>query len=126
MAATGSAAILDQLERSNLFLVPLDDERTLVPLPPPVRRRWPGSSSSSRVPSGAQALHSRALEWFRDHGHIDEAVKHALAAGRTTDAAALVRENWMSYVDTILAATVPGAARRRSATGPSPTTPWPG
>ena len=59
-------------------------------------------------PERSQALHARALEWFRDHGHIDEAVKHALAAGRTTDAAALVRENWLSYVDTDRAATVAG------------------
>ena len=87
--STGSAAILDHLERSNLFLVPLDDERHwfrfhhLFAAVARIELEFEG-------PERAQALHSRALEWFRDHGHIDEAVKHALAAGRTTDAAALV------------------------------------
>ena len=105
--STGSAAILDHLERSNLFLVPLDDERHwfrfhhLFAAVARIELEFEG-------PERSQALHSRALEWFRDHGHIDEAVKHALAAGRTTDAAALVRENWLSYVDTDRAATVAG------------------
>ena len=105
--STGSAAILDQLERSNLFLVPLDDQRHWF-------RFHHLFSAVARIelefegPERAQVLHSRALEWFRDHGHIDEAVKHALAAGRTTDAAALVRENWLSYVDTDRATTVAG------------------
>lgn len=105
--STGSAAILDHLERSNLFLVPLDDERLwfrfhhLFAAVARIELEFEG-------PERSQALHARALEWFRDHGHIDEAVKHALAAGRTTDAAALVRENWLSYVDTDRAATVAG------------------
>ena len=105
--STGSAAILAHLERSNLFLVPLDDERHwyrfhhLFAAVARIELEFEG-------PERAQALHSRALEWFRDHGHIDEAVKHALAAGRPTDAAVLVRENWLSYVDTDRAATVAG------------------
>ena len=40
---TGSRAMLETLERANLFLVPLDDQRQLVPLPPPVRRRPAGA-----------------------------------------------------------------------------------
>ena len=105
--STGSAAILAHLERSNLFLVPLDDERhwyRFHHLFAAVARIELEFEGAERV----QALHSRALEWFRDHGHIDEAVKHALAAGRATDAAVLVRENWLSYVDTDRAATVAG------------------
>ena len=105
--STGSAAILAHLERSNLFLVPLDDERHwyrfhhLFAAVARIELEFEG-------PERVQALHSRALEWFRDHGHVDEAVKHALAAGRPTDAAVLVRENWLSYVDTDRAATVVG------------------
>ena len=38
---TGSATLLRDLERTNLFLVPLDENRDLVPVPPPVRRRRP-------------------------------------------------------------------------------------
>ena len=105
--STGSAAILHELERTNLFLVPLDDDR-----------RWFrfhhlfGAVARSELEVGgfdrARALHGRALEWFRDNGFVDEAVKHALAAGRSRDAAVLVRENWLAYVDVDRAATVAG------------------
>ena len=40
LGATGSAAMLASLERSNLLLVPLDRRARVVPLPPPV----PGSA----------------------------------------------------------------------------------
>ena len=39
----GGKAMLEALERQNLLLIPLDDRRRLVSLPPPVRRRAPGS-----------------------------------------------------------------------------------
>lgn len=105
--STGSAAILAHLERSNLFLVPLDDERHwyrfhhLFAAVARIELEFEGAER-------AQALHSRAFDWFRDQGHIDEAVKHALAAGRPADAAVLARENWLSYVDTDRVATVAG------------------
>ena len=49
----GGAARLVALERANLFLVPLDDQRQLVPLPPPVRRR------PARAPARAAARPGR-------------------------------------------------------------------
>ena len=36
---TGGKAMLEALERANLFVVPLDDQPPVVPLPPPLRRR---------------------------------------------------------------------------------------
>jgi LuxR family maltose regulon positive regulatory protein len=44
----GGKAMLETLERANLFVVPLDERRQLVPLPPPVRRR-PGNAPGRRT-----------------------------------------------------------------------------
>jgi LuxR family maltose regulon positive regulatory protein len=100
-----SAAILHDLERGNLFLVPLDGER-----------RWfrfhhlfaavAGAELEGEQPNRISQLHARAAQWFSDHGHIDEAVAHSLAGGRATEAALLVQANWMKYVDAGRAATV--------------------
>lgn len=94
---TGSAAILHELERTNLFLVPLDEKRTWFRfhhLFASVAR----SELEFEHPDAVPALHSAAARWFRDHGHVDEAVKHSLASGITTEAALLVQANWLRYV----------------------------
>ena len=43
----GSAAMLDALSRSNLFLIPLDDRARMVPLPPPVRPAAAGGAGTA-------------------------------------------------------------------------------
>jgi LuxR family maltose regulon positive regulatory protein len=105
--STNSAALLHELERSNLFLVPLDE-----------RRRWFrfhhlfASAARSELeleePELVPVLHASAARWFRDHGHVDEAVMHSLASGNTSDAAQLVQANWLDYVGAGRAATVVG------------------
>ena len=82
-AVTGrndSQQLLEQVERANLFLVPLDEVRGLWRyhelfaelLGARLRRQHPG-----RVPE----LHRRAAAWSEGHGLVDDAVRHALAAG---------------------------------------------
>ena len=102
---TGSAAILHELERSNLFLIPLDEER-----------RWfrfhhlfaavASGELEADHPDRVPELHVRAAQWFRDHDHIDDAVRHSLASGDTAGASTLVQTHWLSYVDAGRAATV--------------------
>ena len=71
-----SAATLDALARTNLFLLPLDD-----------RRRWfrfhhlfaqiLRVELEQREPALVATLHRRAYEWHREYGTTDEAIHHA-------------------------------------------------
>ena len=95
---TGSATLLRDLERSNLFLIPLDEDRTWFRfhhLLASVAR----SELEFEHPEAVPALHATAARWFRDHGHVDEAVTHSLASGSTAEAALLVQAHWLDYVD---------------------------
>ena len=91
-AVTGRSdakATLATLERSNLFLVSLDD-----------RRQWYryhhlfGDVLRSRLvdegPDRAAELHRRASDWFETHDDRPEAIRHALAAEDFPRAAELV------------------------------------
>ena len=94
-----SAAMLDALSRTNLFLVPLDDEGGWYRfhhlfaqlLRVELERREPGT---------APALHRRAYTWHRDHGTTDEAIQHAIAAEAYAEAAELIEGPWVSYANT--------------------------
>ena len=90
----GSAALLGELERSNLFLVPLDD-----------RRQWYRYHQlfadllrlqlGFREPALVPLLHRRAAAWHQAAGHIDEAIGHATAAGEFGQAGALIAQHWL-------------------------------
>ncbi len=95
----GSAAVLDALSRTNLFLVPLDDDDGWYRfhhlfaqlLRVELERREPGL---------APALHRRAYAWHRDHGTAGEAIRHAIEAGAYAEAAGLIQGLWISYANT--------------------------
>jgi LuxR family maltose regulon positive regulatory protein len=96
LEAQGSARLLEELERSNLFLVPLDD-----------RREWYRYHHlfaellrvelASREPALLPVLHRRAAAWHRHAGNLDEAIGHASAAGEFGEAAALIAAHWLTY-----------------------------
>jgi LuxR family maltose regulon positive regulatory protein len=99
-AVTGrvdSQAMLQQVERAGLFLMPLDQ----------VRGWWRyhylfadllRARLQAEQPGRMQALHRAAAAWFEDHDLADDAVRHALAAGDATWAARVVERN----VETLL------------------------
>ena len=107
----GSAAMLGALSRTNLFLVPLDDENGWYRfhhlfarlLRVELERREPGLSP---------ALHRRAYCWHRDHGTADEAIRHAIAAEAYAEAAELIQGPWISYANTCRYDTVLAWLRR--------------
>jgi LuxR family transcriptional regulator, maltose regulon positive regulatory protein len=91
-AVTGdsdSQSMLEELERANLFLIPLDEERRwwrFHHLFADLLRARLRRTEAGQVPE----LHQRAAAWCDQHGLTDEAIRHALAAGDTTWAARLV------------------------------------
>jgi LuxR family maltose regulon positive regulatory protein len=93
---TSGQATLEQLERANLFLVPLDNERRWYRyhqlFADLLRQRL--QQSSAAVPGDAESqvndLHSRASQWYEEHDLELEAFQHAVAAHDVERAARLM------------------------------------
>ena len=103
----GSVLMLQELERSNFFLIPLD-----------ARREWYRYHQlfgellrhelSLAEPEQARTLHRRASAWHRDQSDPSEAIHHATAAGDFADASELILRHWIELrnearLETILA-----------------------
>jgi LuxR family transcriptional regulator, maltose regulon positive regulatory protein len=85
----GSNALLEALERGNLFVVPLDDRRHWFRyhhLFADVLRARLMEEQPDRTPT----LHRRASEWYERNGSPTDAIRHALAAEDFGRAASLV------------------------------------
>lgn len=87
---TGGRAMLEHLDRANLFLVPLDDRRTWYRY-----HHLFGDVLQTRLldeePDRIADLHRRAIDWHEEHGDRPEAIGHALA-GRHFERAARLLE----------------------------------
>lgn len=90
---TDSARILEMLERGNLFVIPLDNQRRWYRyhhlFADVLRARTQEAGTEQRA-----VLHGRASEWFEQNGFPDEAIHHALAAKDLERAAALIELVW--------------------------------
>jgi LuxR family maltose regulon positive regulatory protein len=85
----GGKAMLESLDRANLFVVPLDDSR-----------RWYRyhhlfadvllTHLLDEQPDRVAALHRRASQWYEQSAEPSQAIRHALAAGDVERAAGLV------------------------------------
>ena len=87
----GSQALLEQIERAGLFLVPLDE----------VRGWWRyhhlfadllRARLQAEQPGEVPELHRNAASWCQEHRLPDDAVRHAVAAGEMTWAARLIEQ----------------------------------
>ena len=84
------------LERANLFIVPLDEERRWYRyhhLFADLLRQRLRQTQPEQVPT----LHHRASEWYEQNGFADEAIEHALRAEDFERAAYLIEERPMPY-----------------------------
>ena len=99
MDQEGSAAMLESVSRSNLFLVPLDDEAGWYRFHH-VFAQLLRVELERREPGLAPALHRRAYSWHRDHGTTDEAIRHAVAAEAYAEAVELIETFWIRYANT--------------------------
>jgi LuxR family maltose regulon positive regulatory protein len=87
----GSARELDKIERSNLFLVPLDQQRVwhrYHHLFRDLLRR----ELADREPQLVRVLHRRAADWFQGHGDPESALEHSLAARDLDRVASIITE----------------------------------
>jgi LuxR family maltose regulon positive regulatory protein len=92
----GSTELLAKVERSNLFLVPLDD-----------RRQWYRYHHlfvellrlelAQCDPTLVPLLHRRAAAWHRHAGNLDEAIHHTTVAEDFAEAGALIARHWLTY-----------------------------
>jgi LuxR family maltose regulon positive regulatory protein len=89
----GGQAMLEQVERAGLFLVPLDE----------VRGWWRyhhlfadliRARLLQEQPARVGVLHRAAAAWHEERGLADDAIRHALAAGDPAWAARLIERNF--------------------------------
>ena len=85
--AGDSQAVLEELERANLFLVPLDDERIWYRYHHLFADALRARLAREAGPEAVAALHRRASGWFGREGLLPEAIDHALAGDAAEDAA---------------------------------------
>ncbi len=86
---SGSQELLESLERANVFIIPLDDERQWYRY----HHLFAGALRSrlhQTQPALIPELHRRACVWHEQQGLIDVAVEHALAAHNVEQAARLI------------------------------------
>ena len=95
-AVTGQGngqATLEKLERANLFIVPLDEERRWYRyhqlFADLLRQRL-----RQTQPEWLPTLHHRASEWYEQNGFTDEAIEHTLRAEDFEQAAHLIEEHF--------------------------------
>lgn len=95
LQTSGSAGVLEKIERENLFVVPFD-----------MSRRWYRyhhlfgellrTELQRSEPDLVAGLHQRAADWFEAEGLVDEAVRHLVAAGDIARSADLIAADWVN------------------------------
>jgi LuxR family transcriptional regulator, maltose regulon positive regulatory protein len=102
-----SMAMLRELERANLFVVPLDP-----------RREWYRyhhlfgellrHELRTTTPALEPTLHLRAAAWLRSQGLIPEAIQHAVQGADVVTATELIAAHWLDYFNLGRLTTVEG------------------
>ncbi len=98
-------AMLDRLERSNYFLIPLDSSHDWYRyhhLFGDLLRH----ELESRRPESVAELNRCAGRWFLEAGLVSEAIGHLTAAGDLDEASELIATNWLSFTNVGQRATV--------------------
>jgi LuxR family maltose regulon positive regulatory protein len=90
---TSNQEMLEELERANLFVMPLDEERRWYRyhhlFADVLRQRLTRSASSAAI----SALHERASVWYEGEGLVTEVVQHALMMTDASRAAQLIERH---------------------------------
>ena len=95
---SGSAPILKYLERANLFLVPLGDERIWYRYHHLFADLLHAQLQRSLDTKGVAQLHIRAAEWHAQNGSILEAIHHASMASDDERVERFIEKSYMELV----------------------------
>jgi LuxR family maltose regulon positive regulatory protein len=89
--------VLEHLEQSNLFIVPLDEQHHWYRY-----HQLLADVLQSRLqqfhPEILPELHQRASEWFEANGFLEHAIRHAVSGGDLEKTAGLIEQNAMSML----------------------------
>ncbi|HSB69018.1 MAG TPA: LuxR C-terminal-related transcriptional regulator [Candidatus Methylomirabilis sp.] len=94
-----SRHLLEQLERENLFLVPLDHDRRWYRYHHLFQGLLLRHLPELAAPERRAVIHRRAADWFAREGLIEEAIRHYVSAGDVDAAAALVEAHLHAVLD---------------------------
>ncbi|MFN2285820.1 MAG: tetratricopeptide repeat protein, partial [Anaerolineae bacterium] len=90
---TGSQAMLEELERHNLFIFPLDNRRQWYRYHHLFAELLRHHLQQQVSPHDLIGLHCRAAEWYEANGLVAEAIDHALKAPDPERAVRLIEQN---------------------------------
>jgi LuxR family transcriptional regulator, maltose regulon positive regulatory protein len=91
--------ILEYLERANIFLVPLDDERIWYRYHHLFADLLRAQLQRCLNTQGVAQLHARASEWHAQNGSALEAIHHASMASDDEQVERLIEQNYMEMVN---------------------------
>jgi len=92
-------SILEYLERANLFLVPLDDQRQWYRYHHLFADLLRAQLRKSLEDPGVTRLHLRAAAWYEQNGLILEAIHHASIASDDEMVERLIRQNYLEMMN---------------------------
>ena len=98
-AAPDTRGIINRIEKENLFLVPLDNERLWYRYHHLFQSLLKQHLKEKLSPKRISQFHLRAGKWFGGQGLVEEALHHFLVAGDVDTAAALLEDNMHSAID---------------------------
>ena len=93
-----SRLVLEELERANLFVIPLDGERVWYRYHH-LFRAFLCARLDRELPSAVAELHRRASTWCTQNQLIPDAVEHMLAAGEASRAAELIEASATAVIE---------------------------
>ena len=84
---------IEWLEKTNLFVIPLDDEHKWFRYHHEFQKLLQKQLKKKRSPEQINTIYKKASEWFEKEGFIDEAIQHFLLAKDIDAAAVLVEQH---------------------------------
>ena len=86
----GGWEFIDWLKKENIFLIPLDPEKQWYRYHHLFQKLLLKQLNRLYSAKDINTLHAQASDWFAENGLIEEALQHALAAGKVEKAASLI------------------------------------